>query len=143
MAEGDGRQVEWLQELTTTLRGVHDAIIEISGGVLGEHPSFLGACARPFQSVLGEDAYPTPFEKAAALFHAIICDHAFVDGNKRTGTVGAIMLLIAMGALPSQANALQIRLLGNVALEAASTGLSVQDIAFWMHRIFDEREQHR
>ena len=143
MAEGDGRQVEWLEDFAATLRGIHDAIIEISGGVLGEHPSFLGACARPFHSVFGEDAYPSPYEKAAALFHAIISDHAFVDGNKRTGTVGAIVFLTALGALPYPPSALQIRLFGDVALETASTGLSVGDVAFWMHRIFDEREPGR
>jgi death-on-curing protein len=43
--------------------------------------------------VFGEDAYPTLFEKAAALLHSISSNHSFVDGNKRTGWASAIVFL--------------------------------------------------
>ncbi|HEY7268921.1 MAG TPA: Fic family protein [Dehalococcoidia bacterium] len=141
MAEGDGRQVEWLEALVDMIRELHDAIIKLSGGALGERPSLHGAVARPFLSAFGEDVYPTACEKAAALFHGIICDHAFTDGNKRTATVSAVGLLIALGALPQQPSNLQIRMLGQVALEAASGNVDVGAVTFWMHRIFDAEEQ--
>ena len=35
------------------------------------------AINRPKQSVFGDDAYPTVFEKAAALFESIAKNHAF------------------------------------------------------------------
>lgn len=41
------------------------------------------AAARPFASAFGEDAYPDPVTKAAALLHSIAKHHALVDGNKR------------------------------------------------------------
>jgi len=41
------------------------------------------AAARPRTSVFGEDAYPSLFEKAAALLHSICKNRALVDGNKR------------------------------------------------------------
>jgi death on curing protein len=41
------------------------------------------ALLRPRTSVFGQDAYPDLFTKAAALFHSIIANHPFVDGNKR------------------------------------------------------------
>lgn len=41
------------------------------------------ALTRPRTSVFGQDAYPDVFTKAAALFHSIIANHPFVDGNKR------------------------------------------------------------
>jgi death-on-curing protein len=41
------------------------------------------AQARPRTSVLGEDAYPELFGKAAALVHSLARNHALVDGNKR------------------------------------------------------------
>ncbi|GAA3024478.1 type II toxin-antitoxin system death-on-curing family toxin [Streptosporangium longisporum] len=41
------------------------------------------ALVRPRTSVFGQDAYPDVFTKAAALFHSIIANHPFVDGNKR------------------------------------------------------------
>ena len=41
------------------------------------------AAGRPQATVLGEDAYATFAEKAAALMHSIARNHALVDGNKR------------------------------------------------------------
>lgn len=35
-------------------------------------------------TVFGADAYPTVFEKAAALFHSLINNHCFLNANKRT-----------------------------------------------------------
>ncbi|MFW5748160.1 MAG: type II toxin-antitoxin system death-on-curing family toxin [Chloroflexota bacterium] len=51
------------------------------------------AVLRPQASAFGEDAYPTVPEKAAALFHSLARNHAFVDGNKRTATVATIIFL--------------------------------------------------
>ena len=51
------------------------------------------AVLRPMASAFGEDAYPTIADKAAALFHSLSRNHAFVDGNKRTATVALIMFL--------------------------------------------------
>ncbi|MCE7791701.1 type II toxin-antitoxin system death-on-curing family toxin [Salipaludibacillus sp. CUR1] len=42
------------------------------------------ALHRPKQTVFGEDAYKTLWEKAAVLFHSISRNHAFHNGNKRT-----------------------------------------------------------
>ena len=41
------------------------------------------ALHRPRASVLGQDAYPDPFTKAAALLHSLARNHPLVDGNKR------------------------------------------------------------
>ena len=43
------------------------------------------AVARPRASAFGEDAYPDPWVKAAALLHSLTRNHPFVDGNKRAG----------------------------------------------------------
>ena len=40
------------------------------------------AAARPFATAGGHDAYPTVFLKAASLFHSIIGNHSFHNGNK-------------------------------------------------------------
>jgi death-on-curing protein len=45
------------------------------------------ALARPRASVYGEDAYPGPDAKAAALLHSLVTSHPLVDGNKRLGWV--------------------------------------------------------
>jgi len=140
MAQGDGRQVEWLDELVERIRRFHDNALRTSGGVFGEHTSSLyAACARPFHSAFGQLIYETPYERAGALLHAIVCDHAFVDGNKRTGTLAAIWWLVGQNVLTHQppATPLQVRMLGQVALEAASEGLTVQQVIFWLKRIFE------
>ena len=51
------------------------------------------ALARPATTVLGRDAYLTLEEKAAALLHSLVKNHALVDGNKRLGLAGLIAFL--------------------------------------------------
>jgi death-on-curing protein len=48
------------------------------------------AGARPRASAFGADAYPTLDDKAAALLHSIVRNHALVDGNKRLGLAAVI-----------------------------------------------------
>jgi death-on-curing family protein len=50
---------------------------------------------QPFQSAFGEDAYPTIQEKSACLFHSIIANHCFQNGNKRTGVLALDQFLYA------------------------------------------------
>lgn len=51
------------------------------------------AAARPGQTVDSADAYPTVFEKAAALFHSLVNNHPFHNGNKRVALVSAQVFL--------------------------------------------------
>jgi death on curing protein len=57
-------------------------------------PSLLdSAINRPMQSVFGNDAYPSIYEKAAALFESIAKNHAFHNANKRTALASLIVFL--------------------------------------------------
>lgn len=49
--------------------------------------------SRPFMSVGGQDAYKGVFDKAAALFHSIINNHCFYNGNKRTALLTTMVFL--------------------------------------------------
>ena len=51
------------------------------------------ALARPRATAFGADAYPTLEEKAAACVHSLVRNRALVDGNKRLGPSGLIVLL--------------------------------------------------
>lgn len=51
------------------------------------------ACARPQTTVMGDDAYPTLPEKAAALVHSLAKNHPLIDGNKRLTLAGLIVFL--------------------------------------------------
>lgn len=75
-------------------------IIIINEEIIGKKHSQLrdvdlleSAVLRPMASAFGEDAYPTIPEKAAAFFHSLSRNHAFVDGNKRTSTIALVMFL--------------------------------------------------
>lgn len=57
-------------------------------------PTLLdSAINRPRQSLFGSDAYPTIYEKAAALFESIAKNHAFHNANKRTALASLIIFL--------------------------------------------------
>lgn len=68
-----------------------EEILHIAGRILGGPPMVRdvglieSAAARPQATVFGEDAYPGVHEKAAALLHSVVQNHALVDGNKRLG----------------------------------------------------------
>ncbi len=55
--------------------------------------SLDGIFGNVFQSVFGQDAYPTVEEKAAHLLYFIVKNHPFNDGNKRSGAFAFIWLL--------------------------------------------------
>jgi len=59
---------------------------------------------QPFQSAFGEDAYPTIEEKAACLFHSLIANHCFQNGNKRTGVLALDQFLYANAYVLTIAN---------------------------------------
>ncbi len=65
---------------------IHDDLIERYGGSFGIRDVGLlhSALSRPQATFAGEDLYPDLLDKAAALFHSLMFNHAFVDGNKRT-----------------------------------------------------------
>lgn len=49
-----------------------------------DHSLLESAVHRPQQSIFGEDAYPTLFDKAAAFLESLVKNHCFHNGNKRT-----------------------------------------------------------
>ena len=55
------------------------------------------AVHRPRASVLGQDAYPDVFTKAAALMHSLAGNHPLVDGNKRLAWLATYVFLAKNG----------------------------------------------
>lgn len=51
------------------------------------------AIHRPRSSVFNEDAYPTIYEKAAALFESLGQNHPFHNANKRTAFTALVIFL--------------------------------------------------
>lgn len=51
------------------------------------------AILRPTSSAFGEDAYPSVFEKGAALFESLGQNHPFQNANKRTAFTALVIFL--------------------------------------------------
>ena len=65
----------------------------VGDGMLLDAGLLASAVGRAQQTAFGEEAYKGLFEKVAALFHSLACNHAFLDGNKRTAVIAAIHML--------------------------------------------------
>ncbi|HQA15151.1 MAG TPA: type II toxin-antitoxin system death-on-curing family toxin [Ornithinibacter sp.] len=113
-------------------------VLEIASGVMDEvavrDPGLLAAAvARPRMSVFGEDAYPTFEDKAAALLHSLVRNHALVDGNKRLAWSATRVFCLLNGVdltyTVDDAEAM--------VLEAAAGHRDVRQITQWLtaHRI--------
>jgi death-on-curing protein len=78
---------------------VHRQVMAQSGGAEGlmHLPALESALAQPQMTFGGEDLYPTLADKAAALGYALIKNHPFLDGNKRTGHAAMEVFLVLNG----------------------------------------------
>ena len=76
-----------------------DDLLFLAAQLLGDPPpvrdmGLLGsAAARPQTSVMGGDAYPDIWEKAASLLQSLVKSHPLVDGNKRLGWLATAVFL--------------------------------------------------
>ncbi|WIB61015.1 type II toxin-antitoxin system death-on-curing family toxin [Curtobacterium sp. MCLR17_007] len=88
----------------------HDEALHVVQRTVGpdavvRDPGLLqAAVARPAATVGGQDAYPTLADKAAALVHSTVCNHALVDGNKRLGLMVLIVFLGVNGRTLTMSN---------------------------------------
>ncbi len=78
---------------------VHERQIERFGGSAGlrDEGALDSALARPQATFGGEDLYPSLAEKAAALFHSLVANHPFLDGNKRTAAMCSELFVLVNG----------------------------------------------
>jgi death-on-curing protein len=78
---------------------IHAYQVARFGGSPGVRSTDLleSAVAQPGATFSGEDLYPTLAEKAAALGFALVQNHPFEDGNKRTGHAAMVMFLSRNG----------------------------------------------
>ena len=68
----------------------------LSSGVRDEN-LLSSAVNTPFQTFMGNDLYPSIYDKAAQLCYGIANNHPFTDGNKRTALHSMYVYLIING----------------------------------------------
>lgn len=78
---------------------LHRRILERFWGDPGlrERSLLESAVARPFASFDGADAHPEIHDKAAALWHALAVNHAFVDANRPVALAATLVFLRVNG----------------------------------------------
>lgn len=78
---------------------VHRQVVAQSGGAEGlmHLPALESALAQPQMTFDSADLYPTLVDKAVALGYALIKNHPFLDGNKRTGHAAMEVFLVLNG----------------------------------------------
>ena len=111
---------------------IHDSMIDEYGGSHGIRDLGLiqSALARPQASFGGEDLYPDIFDKASALFHSLIFNHAFVDGNKRTTLTSTARFLYINGYELNATN----KELVDFPLKVENKHLNIEEIAVWLKK---------
>lgn len=109
---------------------IHELVLRQSGGGSGirDWDILKSALARPFQTFNSSDLYTNVLEKTAALMESLIVNHAFVDGNKRTGFTIANLFLMKHG-LEIEGNDDDIYR-GVIAM--ASGQMTYEDILHWL-----------
>lgn len=113
---------------------IHEDQIVRYGGTSGLRDLTLleSAILRPQSSFSGECLYLTVFAKAGAFMHSLILNHPFVDGNKRTGVVSALVFLEINGY---PVDVTQNELMGMV-LKIVAKVHDIDGIGDWLERNF-------
>ncbi len=109
---------------------IHEDQIDRYGGSHGIRDLALieSAVFRPQTTFSGLDLYPSVFEKASALLYSLVNNHAFIDGNKRTGTVSMIIFLAQNGfELTVSQNELE-----KFILEIITKKIGIEEICNWI-----------
>jgi death-on-curing protein len=115
---------------------IHSRIIHETGGSHGVRDLGLleSAVARPQATFDGVELHGDLFQKTAALFHALLKNHPFVDGNKRTAVTAAGMFIQANGCFLSASN----KEIEVFTLKATNSEVEFDKIADWFRIHSDE-----
>lgn len=84
-----------IQDIYELHNQLEEAFI-LSSGVRDEN-LLASAVNTPFQTFMGNDLYPSIYDKAAQLCYGIAKNHPFTDGNKRTALHSMYVYLIING----------------------------------------------
>lgn len=109
---------------------LHTTLIEEFGGMDGVRDMGMleSALSTPFQTFGGEALYPSIQAKAAQLCFGLVCNHPFLDGNKR---IGAHVMLVFLALNGIELEYTQQELI-DVILSAACGETDSQALLHWI-----------
>ena len=101
----------------------------LSSGVRDEN-LLASAVNTPFQTFMGNDLYPSLYDKAAQLCYGIANNHPFTDGNKRTALHSMYVYLIING-FDITATQQDVE---NMIIDVASGNMTNVKLAQWLQK---------
>ena len=77
------------------IKRLHKKMVEATGGSDGIRDEAMldSALSVAFQTFDGIELYPSTTAKIARIAYGLVCNHPFIDGNKRIGTYVMMVLL--------------------------------------------------
>jgi len=77
------------------VKRLHKKLLDATGGLDGIRDEGMldSALSVAFQTFDNVELYPTTVAKIARIAYGLVCNHPFVDGNKRIGTFVMMVLL--------------------------------------------------
>jgi death-on-curing protein len=111
---------------------IYTQIIQHSGGRPGIKDESLleSTLAKPLVNFEGEELYPDIFTKIAVLIYTIINNRPFIEGNKRTAIMAALLIFRANGY---SLQATQDQLV-DLAREIESGSYKVDHLVNWLRK---------
>lgn len=109
---------------------LHNGLIRETGGSGGLRDEGLldSALNAPFQGFGDVDSFPSLQQKGARLGYGLICNHAFVDGNKRIGA-HAMLLFLSLNGIELEYTQNE---LSDMILDVAAGNLRFEDMVKWI-----------
>ncbi|MGH7173190.1 MAG: type II toxin-antitoxin system death-on-curing family toxin [Gemmataceae bacterium] len=116
---------------------LHRLVLEQTGGLAGvrDLSGLESALAQPRMTFAGQQLYPSLAEKAAALGFSLVCNHPFVDGNKRVGHAAMETFLVLNGWELTAAVGEQEQ----VMLRLAAASLKREEFTTWVQSHLQQR----
>mgnify|MGYP000100570404 FL=1 len=109
---------------------LHNELIRETGGSGGLRDEGLldSALNAPFQGFGDVDSFPSLQQKGARLGYGLICNHAFVDGNKRIGA-HAMLLFLSLNGIELEYTQNE---LSDMILDVAAGNLRFENMVKWI-----------
>lgn len=115
-----------IQDIYELHKQLENAFI-LSSGVRDEN-LLASAVNTPFQTFMGNNLYPSLYDKAAQLCYGIANNHPFTDGNKRTALHSMYVYLIINGfdIMATQQD------VENMIIDIAAGNMTNTELAQWL-----------
>lgn len=117
-----------IQDIYELHKQLENAFI-LSSGVRDEN-LLASAVNTPFQTFMGNDLYPSIYDKAAQLCYGLANNHPFTDGNKRTALHSMYVYLIINGfdIMATQQD------VENMIIDVASGNMTNTELVQWLQK---------